>query len=103
MRNLEGQKLFTKKSVFDSHLTGKRHVRAEEMYKTRSNIADLELEKMKAKKIEELSNSKKTRLFLELLARKYIEALAQERADTIAAVERKQTLTLDEYNNRAVI
>ena len=44
----------------------------------------------------------KTRAWHEYLIRKYLELLHETLEDTKSAVERKQTLTLEEYDARAV-
>ena len=92
-----GRKYFSKQSVYDAHLTGKKHLKALESTKSSSDGGDVE-----ANKENSFLNKKKEIMKLEVFASKLLEALSEERMETRAALERKQTLTHDEYANRLV-
>ncbi|KAG2220303.1 hypothetical protein INT45_009936 [Circinella minor] len=81
------QKQFTKKTVYDAHLTGKKH---------RKNAEKLNNEQSTTKGDSE-NNTKQDRrkelAWKELLITKYAEGLSDVREETKANVERKQALT----------
>jgi splicing factor 3A subunit 3 len=83
-------KTFTKKTVFDSHLTGKKHIKGLEKLKDSSK--DDKTEKMINSQLEDF-NKKKPIAEAEFIIQKLTAHLAQVREDTKAHVERKQALT----------
>ena len=84
--------------MYDAHLTGKKHKKAAAALLEKGVTAitpELKEEARKAKDEEE-RNRDKPIAFAELLIKKYAEILEPQLDDTIANVERKQTLTPEE-------
>ena len=89
------QKLFTNQAVFDGHLTGKRHLKAQES--AAASSADLKEAKQKALQDKRQELAKKQALKRkELLIHLYAEALQSVTQDTIGNIERRQALTPEE-------
>ncbi|CAM0138012.1 unnamed protein product [Umbelopsis sp. WA50703] len=89
------QKQFSKQTVFDSHLTGKKHIKAQKQLMEQKGpmIDQAEIEKARQKALEEKEDKDKPIAWLEVLISKYVEVLSDHRNDTRANVERKQALT----------
>jgi splicing factor 3A subunit 3 len=90
-----GNKNFSKQSLYDSHLKGKKHISALQKSNNSKENDNGSLSDSKTNLRKEITK-------LELSIVKYLEPLAQEVDQTKKAVERKWSLTLDEYVNRLV-
>jgi len=95
------QKEFAKKTVFDAHLSGKKHIKAVKLMN--SNGIDTSSEEVAAKKWEEVKKLKQERerevALLEALITKYSDVLEPYLEATKENVERKQTLTESELKD----
>ncbi|KAJ3051597.1 hypothetical protein HK097_007378 [Rhizophlyctis rosea] len=92
------EKSFAKQTVYDAHLTGKKHKKAAAalVEKGVTDITPEAKEEARKAKEKEERNRDKPIAFAELLIKKYAECLEPQLDDTIANVERKQTLTPEE-------
>ena len=81
--NKIGQKQFTKQTVFDSHKTGKKHVKAQAAL----------LEAQRAGEAYKSQDKFKDLARLEFLIKGYTQMLDTVLEETMGHVERKQTLT----------
>ncbi|KAI8575662.1 hypothetical protein K450DRAFT_260568 [Umbelopsis ramanniana AG] len=89
------QKQFSKQTVFDGHLTGKKHIKAQKQLLEQKgpNLDQAEIEKARQKALEEKEDKDKPVAWQEVLISSYVDALSSHREDTKANVERKQALT----------
>ncbi|KAI8334018.1 hypothetical protein BC941DRAFT_454794 [Chlamydoabsidia padenii] len=78
------QKLFTKQTVYDAHLKGKKHVKAQEKLNQENNNNDDGTIKM---------DRRKKTAWMEALITAYMKTLDTIRTESKANVERKQALT----------
>ncbi|OZJ06928.1 hypothetical protein BZG36_00173 [Bifiguratus adelaidae] len=87
------EKQFSNQAVFENHLKGKKHVKAQAALASKQG-ADVGsvVEKREKARMEKEEKEKQVAWF-ETLISKYAEVLGQEREDTKANVERKQALT----------
>jgi splicing factor 3A subunit 3 len=89
------QKLFTNAAVFDGHLSGKRHLKAQESLAPSTVLP--EEAKQKALETRRLDIAKKQALKRkELQIQLYAQALHSVTQDTIGNIERRQALTPEE-------
>ncbi|KAJ3017978.1 UNVERIFIED_CONTAM: hypothetical protein HDU68_011385 [Siphonaria sp. JEL0065] len=86
-------KLFTKKSIFDGHLSGRKHKKAVEAFQVKGGQLD---ESKQTQVIQSQLETQKQFKVIEYTVHKLGESLAQQREDTRDFVERKQTLSADE-------
>jgi len=86
----KGGKLFAKQSVFDSHLKGKKHLKALQELKS-SSLMNGE-SKTASENINYRSKPKDIAL-IEYIIKGYVALLKSQRIDTQANVEHKQALT----------
>ncbi|RCH97652.1 hypothetical protein CU097_014899 [Rhizopus azygosporus] len=83
------QKQFTKSSVYDAHLTGKKHIKAQKKLEE-----DQSTQKPNGNSHHPINGDKRKTIALkEFLIKKYAEELNNFREETKANVERKQALT----------
>ncbi|GAB5587772.1 Pre-mRNA-splicing factor sap61 [Umbelopsis nana] len=89
------QKQFSKQTVFDSHLTGKKHIKAQKQLLEQKgpNVDQADIERARQKALEEKEDKDKPIAWQEVLISSYIDVLSSYREDTKANVERKQALT----------
>lgn len=93
------QKLFTKQTVYDAHLKGKKHLKAQEKLEQENgntNGSDLQ------DGTNKMDRRKKT-AWMEALITAYMKALDNIRTESKANVERKQALTDRERTVRRMI
>ena len=90
---LIGQKQFTKKTVYDAHLTGKKHRKNAEKLKNEQSTANGDSENNNDSNNTVKQDRRKELAWKELLITKYAEGLSDIREETKANVERKQALT----------
>jgi splicing factor 3A subunit 3 len=90
-----GQKQFSKQTVFDSHLTGKKHIKAQKqlLEQKGSKVDQADIEKARQKALEEKGDKDKPIAWQEVLISSYVDVLSSYREDTKSNVERKQALT----------
>jgi splicing factor 3A subunit 3 len=86
-----GQKQFAKDTVYNAHLSGKKHKKAAE--KLGEDAHKVSPQELHRKKLEEKKEESKGIAKKEFIIRKIMNALEQQRDATAANVERKQTLT----------
>jgi splicing factor 3A subunit 3 len=92
---LVGAKQFVKRTAYDSHLTGKKHLRAAEgLIKQGIEAVTTEV-RAQARRERLAADRQRDRplAFSEFLVKAYMVVLTQIRDDTCGFVERKQTLT----------
>ncbi|KAG0762578.1 hypothetical protein G6F57_005117 [Rhizopus arrhizus] len=80
------QKQFTKLSVYDAHLTAKKHIKAQKKLDEEQNVSQ-------PKTVQLNGDKRKVIAWKEHLAKKYATELDNFREETKANVERKQALT----------
>lgn len=85
--------MFAKRSVYDAHLPGKKHQKA---LQKQATMVDKEARTEQKPQ----SSKRKAMALLEHTLKYLMQPLEQQRTDSLAALERKQTLTADEYVNR---
>ncbi|KAJ3040108.1 Splicing factor 3A subunit 3 [Rhizophlyctis rosea] len=92
------EKSFAKKTVYDAHLTGKKHKKAAAalLEKGVTAITPEQQEEARKAKTRETRDRHKPIAFAELLIKEYARVLEPQLEETIANVERKQTLTPEE-------
>lgn len=88
-------KLFSKETVFNAHLTGKKHVKAAERLGKTSNNTNQDVSVGGEEQKRELA-------WLEFKSKAMLRVLQKEVEDTKGATERKLTLTHEELSNRFV-
>ncbi len=86
------QKLFTNQAVFDNHLTGKRHLKAQA--EKSPDLGEAQQKALEARK-QELAKKQALKR-KELMIHLYAEALQSVVQDTIGNIERRQALTPEE-------
>lgn len=108
-----GEKMFSKRTVYEAHLVGKKHLKALKNSSnqlnsdsaappsTKTPTAEFLSNERQRVRVERISKEKQIR-FLETMIRRLLGILQQERNDTRANVERKQALTLEELSDRIV-
>ncbi|CAG8521150.1 9836_t:CDS:2, partial [Dentiscutata heterogama] len=89
------RKGYKKQTVFDAHLTSKKHIKAANaMVEQGITSIDRETQEKLIKEAENERDSREREIaFIEALIRKYAEILGSQREDTKANVERKRALT----------
>ncbi|CAG8549036.1 25773_t:CDS:2 [Dentiscutata erythropus] len=89
------RKNYKKQTVFDAHLTSKKHIKAASaMLEQGITSVDRETQEKLIKEAEKERDSREREIaFIEALIRKYAEILGSQREDTKANVERKRALT----------
>ncbi|KAI9331044.1 hypothetical protein BDR26DRAFT_870589 [Obelidium mucronatum] len=86
-------KQFTKQTIFDGHLPGRKHKKAAEAFSAQNGNADA---KAQTDVLQSQLESAKQFKVLEFTIQKLGESVAGQREDTRDFVERKQTLSADE-------
>ncbi|RUS17999.1 hypothetical protein BC937DRAFT_89252, partial [Endogone sp. FLAS-F59071] len=89
------EKQFTKQTVYDAHLKGKKHIKAAEalLAKGVTSVDPTALVETRAKAVREREEKDRELAWQERLIVRYAEVLGEQREDTKANVERKQALT----------
>ncbi|RUS25551.1 hypothetical protein BC938DRAFT_471988, partial [Jimgerdemannia flammicorona] len=89
------EKQFTKQTVYDAHLKGKKHIKAAEVLLAKgvANPDPVVLQETRAKAVREREDKDRELAWQERLVARYAEVLGEQREDTKANVERKQALT----------
>jgi splicing factor 3A subunit 3 len=90
-----GRKFFTKQTVFDAHLTGKKHLKAEKEL-VGKDLTHEEIEKVQEELNEKEAEKEKELGSLEFLVSSLIKELDDVWANTKANVEIKQSRTYEE-------
>jgi splicing factor 3A subunit 3 len=91
------KKLFTKRTVFDSHKSGKKHLKCEEALAGSKTLpSNVDVKKIVVQQQIDEWNKLKPIAKVEFMIKKYTIHLATVREDTRSHVERKQTLTEEE-------
>lgn len=91
------QKQFAKKTVYDAHLSGKKHKKMEAL----SKDAPKSVEKLQIEKLSSIREKEKKIASQEFCITEFMKSLSTQRIDTKNLMERKQTLTLEEFQNLA--
>ena len=91
-----GQKQFSKQSVFDSHLNGKKHLKAAENLSKKGKVTAKDVQSLMENHKEERRLKEKNIASLEAFVMKYGNELARVVEDTKSHVERKQSRTVEE-------
>lgn len=86
------KKQFTKSTIFDSHLTGRKHLKAHNIM-VFENLPEVPNDQAVLDANKEVYNSNAPLARLEFLAKRFAEGLSSVKDDTRSYVERKQTLT----------
>ncbi|KAI9006135.1 hypothetical protein BC832DRAFT_556216 [Gaertneriomyces semiglobifer] len=91
-------KQYSKRTVYDAHLTGKKHKKAATALLASGQTEVTPEEKAQAREAKERERREKDKpiAMAEYVIRAYVRLLEAQREDTKAHVERKQTLTTDE-------
>ncbi|KAF8977477.1 hypothetical protein BGZ46_007345 [Entomortierella lignicola] len=88
------KKQYAKDTVYNAHLTSKKHIKAAAQLENGTTSNDQEsVAEIQSKVLSEKSRPDQEMAFTELLIRKYAEILKQQIDDTKENVERRQTLT----------
>jgi splicing factor 3A subunit 3 len=92
--NILGKRQYTKRTVFDAHLSSRKHIKAAEaLKKEQANMSEEQIAEIRKKAREQEENKRREIAMEEAIVRKYAEVLAERREATRANVERKQALT----------
>ena len=93
------QRAFANQNVYAAHLSGKKHKNAEKSHKSEQVDVKGRSEEIE-KKRSEIFELRRGILSSECLCEALLSTVSLELTNTIQALERKQTLTLEEYINR---